>query len=151
MPGDQLDRDDLIRGLNAVIAKLRAAGQPAGIRIVGGAALALRYFDRRTTADIDAHLLPEEPTLQAAVEVALERGWPTDWLNSSAAIFIPAYGADPEWEILHSDDDITVEVASPVRCWHEAQRVEAWKRRAGHRQSPGDLQYSERPGGRGFA
>ena len=41
MPGDQLDRDDLIRGLNAVIAKLRAAGQPAGIRIVGGAALAL--------------------------------------------------------------------------------------------------------------
>lgn len=24
MPGDQLDRDDLIRGINAVIAKLRA-------------------------------------------------------------------------------------------------------------------------------
>ena len=42
MPGDQLDRDDLIRGINAVIAKLRAAGEPAGIRIVGGAALALR-------------------------------------------------------------------------------------------------------------
>ncbi|WP_277870426.1 MULTISPECIES: hypothetical protein [Cryobacterium] len=41
MPGDQLDRDDLIRGINAVIIKLRAAGQPAGIRIVGGAALAL--------------------------------------------------------------------------------------------------------------
>ena len=56
MPGDQLDRDDLIRGINAVIAKLRAAGEPAGIRIVGGAALALRYFDRRTTSDVDAHL-----------------------------------------------------------------------------------------------
>lgn len=52
MPGDQLDRDDLIRGINAVIAKLRDAGEPAGIRIVGGAALALRYFDRRTTSDI---------------------------------------------------------------------------------------------------
>lgn len=32
MPGDQLDRDDLIRGINAVIAKLRTLGQPAGIR-----------------------------------------------------------------------------------------------------------------------
>jgi len=112
MPGDQLDRDDLIRGLNAVIAKLRAAGQPAGIRIVGGAALALRYFDRRTTADIDAHLLPEEPIIKAAAEVANEQGWPRDWLNSSATIFIPAYGADPDWEVLYSDDDVTVEVAS---------------------------------------
>jgi hypothetical protein len=56
MASDRLDRDDLIRGINQVIEKLRAAGQPAGIRIVGGAALALRYFDRRTTTDIDAQL-----------------------------------------------------------------------------------------------
>ena len=96
MPGDQLDRDDLIRGINAVIAKLRTAGQPAGIRVVGGAALALRYFDRRTTADIDAQLHPEPPILAAAMEVANENGWPHDWLNSNATIFIPAYGADPE-------------------------------------------------------
>lgn len=78
MPGDQLDRDDLIRGINAVIAKLHAAGQPAGIRIVGGAALALRYFDRHTTADIYAHLQPEQPILKAAVEVADEYGWARD-------------------------------------------------------------------------
>ena len=74
MPGDQLDRADLISGINAVIAKLRAAGQPAGIRIVGGASLALRYFDRRTTADIDAQLHPEPPILAAAMEVANENG-----------------------------------------------------------------------------
>jgi hypothetical protein len=61
VPGDQLDRDDLISGINSVIQKLTTAGQPAGIRIVGGAALALRYFDRRTTADIDAQLRPELP------------------------------------------------------------------------------------------
>ena len=78
MPGDQLDRADLIRGINAVISKLRALGQPAGIRIVGGAALALRYFDRRTTADVDAHLQPEQPILKAAVEVADENGWRHD-------------------------------------------------------------------------
>lgn len=113
MPGDQLDRDDLIHGINAVVAKLRALGQPAGIRIVGGAALALRYFDRRTTADVDAHLQPEQPILRAAAEVADENGWPHDWLNSNAAMFIPSYGADPEWEILYVNEKITVEVASP--------------------------------------
>ncbi|TFD26247.1 DUF6036 family nucleotidyltransferase [Cryobacterium cryoconiti] len=113
MPGDQLDRDDLIRGINAVIAKLRAAGQPAGIRIAGGAALALRYFDRRTTADVDAHLQPEQPILKAAVEVANENGWPQDWLNSNATMFLPSYGADLGWEVLYANEDITVEVASP--------------------------------------
>ncbi|MCY7405029.1 MAG: hypothetical protein LH475_10465 [Cryobacterium sp.] len=113
MPTDQLDRDDLIKGLGAVITKLRAAGQPAGIRIIGGAALALRYFDRRTTVDIDARIQPEEPVLEAAVEVANENGWAHDWLNSKAAGFIPSYGADPEWEVLYSSDNITVEVASP--------------------------------------
>lgn len=113
MPGDQLDRDDLIRGINAVKVKLRAADQPAGIRIVGGAALALRYFDRPTTADIDAHLQPEQPIVAAAVAVADDNGWPHDWLNSNATIFIPAYGADPEWDMLYASEDITVEVASP--------------------------------------
>jgi hypothetical protein len=113
MPGDQLDRDDLIRGINAVTAKLRAAGQPAGIRIVGGVALALRYFDRRTTADVDAHLQPEQPILKAAAEVADEHGWPQDWLNSNATMFLPSYGAGPEWEVVYANEDITVEVASP--------------------------------------
>lgn len=110
--GDELDRDDVIRGIKALIEKLRASGQAAGIRIVGGAALALRYFDRRTTADIDARLQPEPPILAAVVEVARENGWPADWLNSKASIFIPAYGADPEWEVIYASDDITVEVAS---------------------------------------
>lgn len=64
MPTDQLDRDDLIKRLGAVITNLRAAGQPTGFRIIGAAALALRYFDRRTTVDIDA---PEEPVLEVAV------------------------------------------------------------------------------------
>jgi hypothetical protein len=112
MPGDQLDRADLIRGINGVIEKLRALGQPAGIRIVGGAALALRYFDRRTTADVDALLQPEQPILKAAIEIADANGWPHDWLNSNATIFIPAYGADPEWEVLYANDDIKVEVAA---------------------------------------
>lgn len=110
---ESLERDDLINGLRLVAAKLHARRQTAGIRIVGGAALALRYFDRRTTFDIDADLCPEQPVLDAALEVARDRGWPPDWLNSHAAKFIPSYGRSPEWELLYSDASVTIEVASP--------------------------------------
>lgn len=47
--GTVLDRRDIIDGLRDLIAELHAAGEVAGIRLVGGAALALRYFDRGTT------------------------------------------------------------------------------------------------------
>lgn len=112
MANDDLEREDLIRGVNAVITKLREAGEPAGIRIVGGAALAIRYFDRRTTSDVDAQLIPEEPILRASAQVAMEQGWAEDWLNSKAATFVPAFSADVEWEVLYQDETVTVVVAS---------------------------------------
>ncbi|TFD07525.1 hypothetical protein [Cryobacterium sp. TMT1-66-1] len=80
---------------------------------MGGAALALRYFDRRTTTGIDARLQPEAPILAAAAEVARENQWPPDWLNSNAAQFIPTYRADAGWEVIYASEGITVEVASP--------------------------------------
>ena len=46
--------------------------------------------------------------VKAAVEVANEHGWPHDWLNSYATVFLPSYGADPEWEVLYANEDITV-------------------------------------------
>ena len=49
------DRDDLDFGLRQLVARLRSSGARSGLRIVGGAALALRYFDRESTVDIDAH------------------------------------------------------------------------------------------------
>jgi hypothetical protein len=59
MAGAALDRDEIIAGLRDLVSELRAAGEIAGIRLVGGAALALRYFDRGTTQDLDAlHVRP---------------------------------------------------------------------------------------------
>lgn len=59
MAGAALDRDDIISGLRDLVSELRAAGEIAGIRLVGGAALALRYFDRGTTQDLDTlHIRP---------------------------------------------------------------------------------------------
>lgn len=67
-----LDREDIIDGLGDLIAELRTAGEEAGIRLVGGAALALRYIDRGTTQDLDSlHILPgtDEAVTAAAARV----------------------------------------------------------------------------------
>ncbi len=81
----QLDRDDLIEGLRDVVRQAHehnVAG--ASIRIVGGAALRLAYFDRSTTADIDAQIEPMDALTPIIADVARRRGWPTDWLNNNA-------------------------------------------------------------------
>lgn len=106
-------REQLERALSLLVERLHANGAHAGIRIVGGAALALRYFERNVTADIDGRPLGDASELQRAVhQVAAENEWQTDWLNTSAAQFIPDYGAAPDWETLYSDGQVTVEVAS---------------------------------------
>jgi hypothetical protein len=118
-----LDRDDLVQGLREVVAELHRLGQPAGIRIVGGAALALRYFDRRTTSDIDAVVHPPGSTLEAVSRVADSHGWPHDWLNGDVVGFLPL-GGPAEWETLYADDIVSISVAS-------AQMLLAMKLNAG--------------------
>lgn len=108
-----LDREDLIRALARLIVLLRERHVAAGIRIVGGAALALNYFDRRTTVDIDAGLQPESEIEVVAALVATEEGWGDDWLNAKAMQFLPAWGEGPDWRTLYDRDGIVVQVASP--------------------------------------
>ncbi|NQX12588.1 hypothetical protein HQQ80_13185 [Microbacteriaceae bacterium VKM Ac-2855] len=107
-----LDRDDLLRALTKLVALLKEREVSAGIRIVGGAALALKYFERRTTVDIDAGLEPAAEISAAATRVAQEEGWGDDWLNDSAVQFIPAWGEGPGWQTLYSEAGIVIEVAS---------------------------------------
>ena len=59
MSGTALDRNAIIIGLRDLVAELRNSGEAAGIRLVGGAALALCYFDRGTMQDLDVlHVRP---------------------------------------------------------------------------------------------
>jgi hypothetical protein len=83
---------------------------------VGGAALALRYFDRGTTQDLDVlHVNPgsDEP-VAAAERVAYKRGWDAKWLNFEVtkADALPTLGRAVEWETIHDADGIVIEVAS---------------------------------------
>ena len=73
----RFDRDGVEFGLRQLVTKLRSSGSRSGLRIVGGAALALRYFDRESTVDIDAHPIGDaDHVLGAGREVAEENGWP---------------------------------------------------------------------------
>jgi len=109
------DRDLLEEGLRQLVARLRESGTRSGIRIVGGAALALRYFERESTVDIDAHFIGSTGVVEeAASAIARANGWPDDWLNNKAAGFIPEYGVKPvQWVTLHDDGEVVIEVASP--------------------------------------
>jgi hypothetical protein len=87
---DEFTREDIEDLFAALGARLQARGVAAIVYVVGGAAIALRDVssDRRT-ADVDALMVPEEPVLEAAREVAAERGIRSTWLNSAARPYVP--------------------------------------------------------------
>jgi hypothetical protein len=108
----QLDRDDLIEGLRELVQQTHEQGiSGVSIRIVGGAALRLAYFERATTADIDAQIEPITQIKPIIEQIALDRGWPTDWLNNHAVGFIPAWGQIVDWEPIFDDDNVSICVA----------------------------------------
>lgn len=108
-----LDRDDVIVGLREVVQELHARGARATIRIVGGAAIMLRYFeDRRITPDVDASISTDADLGEIVRAIAINHGWDSDWLNTAAAGFIPFAGVD-QWESIHDDDAVSVWVATP--------------------------------------
>jgi hypothetical protein len=108
----QLDRQDLIDGLREVVHLAREQGiQGVSIRIVGGAALRLAYFERATTTDIDAQIEPLAQLTPIIEQIALDRGWPNNWLNNEAVGFIPAWGQTVDWEPLLDDENVSISVA----------------------------------------
>ena len=112
-----LNRDDIVTGIRELIAELCGAGEVAGIKLVGGAALALRYFDRGTTQDLDSlHVHPgsDAAVAAAAARVAIRHDWDPAWLNFAVtkADALPALGRAVEWESIYDQNGIVIEVAS---------------------------------------
>ena len=133
-----LDRDDLISGLRAVVERAHQRGLgPISIRIIGGAAIRLAYFERATTVDIDARIDPNDSLSELIDEIAAERQWPNDWLNSAAqkAGFIPTWGRPVEWMPLYTDELVSIEVASVEALL--AMKLRAFERRG--RRDLGDV------------
>jgi len=89
--------------------RLRARAVVGGIRVVGGAAMALRFRDDpdvRVTTDIDAVFHPRPDVDDVIAEIALERDLPRDWLNAAAGAWVARRPPHPP------QADFAVEVAT---------------------------------------
>jgi hypothetical protein len=77
-----LAKDDILRGLRKIDQKARNADLLVDLAVYGGAALAIAFDVRIATRDVDAVVRGSPDFLRsAAAEVAVEEGWPEDWLN----------------------------------------------------------------------
>lgn len=83
-----MDREEIIAALTALAAELQRRGTSADMYVVGGAAIALAFDERRATRDIDAVFEPKTAVYEAAAAVAEERDLPGGWLNDAVKGFL---------------------------------------------------------------
>ena len=112
-----LTRADLVEALQEFVRELRAHNVRGEIRIVGGAALSLSYFDRDVTQDIDVINVrggDNEAVAQAARSVASKLDLNDDWLNFEVNQIdaLPTLGQEVEWHTIYSSPEVTIQVAS---------------------------------------
>lgn len=101
--------------LDELAKRLADQGVEARIFVVGGAALALSYYDegdRRLTNDVDASFFPADAVAQVADTLAAEHGLRPDWLNGRARRFYPAAGL-PEGGVLICREQVEIVVGPP--------------------------------------
>jgi hypothetical protein len=88
-----MDRDEILAALTALAAELDRHGVSAEMYVVGGAAIALAFDERRSTRDVDAVFEPKSRVYEAAATVGEARGLPAGWLNDAVKGFLE--GPDP--------------------------------------------------------
>lgn len=88
-----MDRAEIIAALTALAAELERRGVSAEMYVVGGAAIALAFDERRATRDVDAVFEPKGVVYEAAAAVAERLELPGGWLNDAVKGFLE--GDDP--------------------------------------------------------
>lgn len=95
-----MDRNEIVTALRALGAVLEARGTTGELYIVGGAAIAMAFDQRRSTRDIDAVFEPKIVIYEAAAQVADQLGLPVGWLNDAVKGFlVPDPEASPVLEV----------------------------------------------------
>lgn len=106
-----MDRSEIVAALTALGADLHARGLTADMYVVGGAAIALAFDERRSTKDIDAVFVPKTEVYAAADRVADDLGLPDGWLNDAVKGFLA--GDDPDSSQVLDLPGLRCQVASP--------------------------------------
>jgi len=88
-----MDRSEIIAALTALAGELERRGVVAEMYVVGGAAIALAFDERRATRDIDAVFEPKNVVYEAATVVGEDLDLPGGWLNDAVKGFLE--GDDP--------------------------------------------------------
>jgi len=88
-----MDRNEIIEALTALAGELDRREVVAEMYVVGGAAIALAFDERRATRDIDAVFEPKNVVYEAAAVVAEDLDLPGGWLNDAVKGFLE--GDDP--------------------------------------------------------
>jgi len=88
-----MGRTEIIDALTALAEELTQRGLSAEMYVVGGAAIAIAFDERRSTRDIDAVFEPKAAVYEAAASVAEQHGLPAGWLNDAVKGFLA--GDDP--------------------------------------------------------
>jgi hypothetical protein len=100
-------------------------GESIELMVVGGAFMVLAYEARPATKDVDALILAPPKTLivrQLAEQIALEKGWPTDWLNDGVKGFLKGISMG---EVLLESPGIIVHAPSIFQAL--AMKLGAWR------------------------
>jgi hypothetical protein len=107
---------DITRLLRQVAERVAARGVTGRIYLVGGAAVAAKYFpdgvERRPTEDIDAVFSPVVEIVDEARRIAREEGLPDDWFNNRARGYLPPLD-QPGGRLLFRVGGVEVVVAPP--------------------------------------
>ena len=83
-----MERQEILAALTALAAELDRRGISAEMYVVGGAAIALAFDERRATRDIDAVFEPKTAVYEAAGVVGEQLELPPGWLNDAVKGFL---------------------------------------------------------------
>ena len=106
-----MDRDEIQTLLVELSDELALTEIRGEMLIVGGAAMALAYSTRRSTADLDAVFEPKTLIYEAAARIATRHSLDAAWLNDAVKGYLP--GADPNATVFFDRPGLVVRIASP--------------------------------------
>ena len=89
-----MQKPEILDLLRLLADRLEKRGLRGEMYVVGGAAIALTFDERRSTRDIDAVFEPKSAIYDAAAAIAAERGLDEGWLNDAVKGFLT--GPDDE-------------------------------------------------------
>jgi len=106
-----VQRPEILELLRLLADRLEKAGLSGEMYVVGGAAIALAFDERRSTRDIDAVFEPKSAIYDAAAAIAAERGLDEGWLNDAVKGFLT--GPDDDAIPVLDLPGLSVATASP--------------------------------------